>query len=126
MPPHAHSKQLKGLCLPSVVALCSSVFPSALSKQLKCQAKPTQSRQPRVLSEECWASLQRISSAGRKLHYHKAFVSFDCPLGLLYFLSYFRCLLFSLSVLLPFPSFSLFSFLSVTSLFFSTHPHELR
>lgn len=94
-------------------------IPSTPSKQLKCQAKPTQSRQPRVLSVECWASSQRISSAGRKRHYLKASVSFDCPLRPLSFFSvslldvYFSLSVFphnlSLSRLLSLPLFFSFS-----------------
>lgn len=38
---------------------------STRSKQLKCQAKPTQSRRAGVLSVECWASSQRIFFGGR-------------------------------------------------------------
>lgn len=122
MPPPAQSKQLRSPSLPSAEDLCSGVFPSTYSKQLKCQAKPTQSRQPWVLSVECWASLQRISSAGRKLHYLKASVSFDCPLGLLFSVSLldlcFPLYIFPYTVL----SFTLFFSLSVpfSCLFFPT------
>lgn len=122
MPPPAKSKQLRSPSLPSAEDLCSGVFPSTYSKQLKCQAKPTQSRQPWVLSVECWASLQRISSTGRKLHYLKASVSFDCPLGLLFSVSLLD-LCFPLYVFpYTFLSFTLFFSLSVPfSGFFSLH-----
>lgn len=118
MPPAAHSKQLKSPSLPSAVVLCPDVFLSTPSKQLQCQAKPMQSRQPQVLSVECWASSQRISSASRKLYYLKASVFFDCLLGPLSFLSHFIDVCLSLSV---FSSLFLCSFFF--NLLFFLHSH---
>lgn len=72
----------------------SAVSPSAPHKQLKCQAKPTQTRRRRVLSLECRAPSQRISSAGRKLYYLKAPACLSNVPQDLFHLSHLRCLPF--------------------------------